>query len=170
MMCRKVHEEYVMLKWCINVWKHGHDDYMERMHRAWCKTKMRTWDAELRSFGWESHRHQATRPFEWESHRHHETKTVWVRVPSASCVRPVGLKVLQHQACVARWWCLKCFIVNFHDRRINMPMSLDWTEHMYIVTASLHMIFYKEPCLIVLRYLYFLKVWKCLYLSIVIVP
>jgi len=33
-----------------------------------------------------------------ESHRHHESKTFWVRVILASCVRPVWLKSLQYQA------------------------------------------------------------------------
>jgi hypothetical protein len=46
-------------------------------------------------------------------------------------------------------------------RRTNMPMSLNRTEHMYIVMAKVHMIFYKALCLIVLRYGYFSKVWKC---------
>jgi hypothetical protein len=26
-MCWKDHDENVMLKWCINVWKHEHDEY-----------------------------------------------------------------------------------------------------------------------------------------------
>jgi hypothetical protein len=29
--------------------------------------------------------------------------------------------------------------VTFHARRINMPMSLNGIEHMYIITAGLHM-------------------------------
>jgi hypothetical protein len=61
----------------------------------------------------------------------------------------------------------KMFYMKFHTRRIDMPMSLNGTEHMYMVTAIMHIIFYKALCLIVLRYLYFPKVWKCSYLSIV---
>jgi hypothetical protein len=87
MSCLQIVWKVYDFKWCMSMWKHGHDDYMARTYRAWCKTKTRTrtWNTELRPFG-------------WESHRHHETKTVWVRFPSASCVRPVGLKSLQHQA------------------------------------------------------------------------
>jgi hypothetical protein len=47
--------------------------------------------------------------------------------------------------------CRKCFIWNF---------MLD----VYIVTVKVHMIFYKASCLDVLRYMYFMKVWKCSYL------
>jgi hypothetical protein len=47
-----------------------------------------------------------------------------------------------------------------------MPMSLNGTKHMYIVTARVHMMFYEAPCLNVLRYLCFPKVWKCSYMGI----
>jgi hypothetical protein len=56
--------------------------------------------------------------------------------------------------------------MEFHTRRTNMPMSLNGTEHMYIVTARVHMMFYMTLSLIVFRYRYFPKVWKCLYLCI----
>ncbi len=32
--------------------------------------------------------------------------------------------------------------MEFHVRRINMPMSLNRTEHMYIITVRLHMMIY----------------------------
>jgi hypothetical protein len=56
--------------------------------------------------------------------------------------------------------------MKFHTRRSNMPMSLNETVHMYIVTARVHMMFYMTLSLIVLRYRYFPKVCKWSYLCI----
>jgi hypothetical protein len=56
--------------------------------------------------------------------------------------------------------------MEFHIRRTNMLMSLNRIEHMYIVTARVHMIFYMALSLIALGYRYFSKVWKCSYLCI----
>jgi hypothetical protein len=53
------------------------------------------------------------------------------------------------------------------DIHSNMPMSLNGIEHMHIVMTGLHMMIYKASCLIMLRYLYFPKVWKCSYMGIV---
>jgi hypothetical protein len=47
-----------------------------------------------------------------------------------------------------------------------MPMSLNGTEHMYILTARVHMMFYMALSLFALIYRYFMMVWKCLYLKI----
>jgi len=54
--------------------------------------------------------------------------------------------------------------MEFHTTRTNMRMRLNLTEHMYTVTARVHMIIYKGSCLDVLRYLYFSKVCKYSYL------
>jgi hypothetical protein len=40
--------------------------------------------------------------------------------------------------------------VIFQTKRINMPMSLNRTEHRYIITTGLHMMIYKASCLDVL--------------------
>jgi hypothetical protein len=46
----------------------------------------------------------------------------------------------------------------FMTKRINMPMSLLGTKHMYNVTTRLHMMFYVMLCLDVHVYLYSTKV------------
>jgi hypothetical protein len=48
----------------------------------------------------------------------------------------------------------------FHARRINMPMSLNGTEHMCIIMAGLDMMIYKATCLDVLLCLYSPKLWN----------
>jgi hypothetical protein len=48
--------------------------------------------------------------------------------------------------------------VVFHIKRINMPISLNGTEHMYSITTGLHMMIYKTSYLDVLLCLYFPKV------------
>jgi hypothetical protein len=58
------------------------------------------------------------------------------------------------------------FYMEFHARCTNMSMSLNGIEYMYIVTARVHIMFYKASYLIVLGYEYFLKVWKYSYLCI----
>jgi hypothetical protein len=40
--------------------------------------------------------------------------------------------------------CIECFIVDFHARRIDMPMSLNGTEYMYMSTTRVHTIFYRH--------------------------
>jgi hypothetical protein len=48
--------------------------------------------------------------------------------------------------------------MEFHTRHTNMPMSLNGTEYMYIVTARVYIMVYMALRLIVLRYRYFTKV------------
>jgi hypothetical protein len=52
------------------------------------------------------------------------------------------------------------FYVIFHARYINIPISLNETEHMYIITAGLHMIIYMAYCLDVLLCLCSPKLWN----------
>jgi hypothetical protein len=50
--------------------------------------------------------------------------------------------------------------VVFHDRRINISMSLNGTKHVYILTARLHIMICVMLCLNVHVCLYVPKVWK----------
>jgi hypothetical protein len=115
--------------------------------------------------------------------RHHETKERWAAYPSAPkwdengwwvciawcwCVTyfkmiswldiSVCLWVwMEHNICIQLQLDCINFYMKFHAIRTNMPMSLNEIEYMYIVTAKMHMTFYKALCLIVLRYRYFPK-------------
>jgi hypothetical protein len=57
------------------------------------------------------------------------------------------------------------FYMEFHARRIDMPMSLNGTGHMYMVMARVHITLHKVLYLIVLKYLYFSRVGKLVYKS-----
>jgi hypothetical protein len=50
--------------------------------------------------------------------------------------------------------------VVFHAKRINMAVSLNGTKHMYIIMASLDMMFYKAACLDVHICLCSPKLWN----------
>jgi hypothetical protein len=57
--------------------------------------------------------------------------------------------------------------MDFHVRCIDMLMSLNGVEHVYTVTAGLHMMIYMVSCLDVHACLCSLKFVECFYMNIV---